>query len=364
MNSKSTLLLLLSLIALPAFGASFFGPTDGLRDLGYSCYGCNTPVFTGSVVEMRQQGIWPNTAIYSAPDTDRDTKITDGTCRDTDYLALARISGTLATSGNVPRPFILDLSSVIFGTNPPRQCSDTNPSNQWHLLTDWQSRLDRFKSVSGSNFNTSTVGAIVLFTEVANENGFVVSNSVINQIAAYVKQLWPGIPVMAGYPTAANHAGYGMQYTPNSFPYQLDYIATWDYTVTSPADRRYAGDATDPGAYSLLLARLSPTQKLLYNVGAFSFAGPPTTCPARSPINGERFDLLVRNWCAWSFQIHGDRSVGLVTFLWGAPQSWDPNAYGAQRIINWELNNCGGTALRPALVSVANVVSGGGFCFQ
>jgi hypothetical protein len=107
-----------------------------------------------------------------------------------------------------------------------------------------------------------------------------------------------------------------------------------------------------------------PNQKLLYNVGTFQFGSSPTTCPARSPDNGERYDLLVRNWCAWAFKTHWDRSAGLVTFLWGALQTSDPNAYGAQRIIDWELNHCGGTALKPALVSVANVVSGGSSCFQ
>jgi hypothetical protein len=361
--SRTTIFLLTVLLTTsPALGAGFYGPTDGVRDLGYSCYGCTSLAFRGSVVEMRLQGTWPNSAMYSAPDTDLDTKISDGTCRDTDYLALARLSGALATSGNIPRPFLLDLSGVIFGTNPVRSC--TVHSDDWGVRSDWQARLNNFKALSGTNFNTSTVWAILIFAEVANQNDVVAGNAAINQIAAYVKQLWPGIPVMAGYPTAAAHPNYGMQHTPSIFPWQLDYIGTWDYDVTSPTDPRYAGAGMDPGAYGSLLSRLRPNQKLLYNVGAFTFSGPPTTCPARSPINGERFDLLVRNWCAWAFETHRDRSLGLVMFTWGAAQYSDPNTYGAQRLIDWELSHCGSTALRPALTSAANAASMGTSCWQ
>jgi len=360
--NKTIILLTASLTASPALGADFSGPTDGLRNLGYQCYGCTTTAFQDSVAEMRLQGIWPNTAMYSAPDTDLDIKTSDGTCRDTDYLALARLAGTLATSGNIPRPFILDLSGVIFGTNPARSC--TVSSDVWYLRSDWAARLNTFKATSGTNFNTSTVWAIVLFAEVANQLGHVANNATINQVAAYIKQLWPGIPVMAGYPTAATQPNYGMQNTPDIFPWQLDYIATWDYTVASPTDPRYAGDAMNPGAYGSLLSRLRPYQKLIYNVGSFNFSGPPTTCPARSTINGERFDLLVRNWCAWAFKTHKDRSLGLVNFLWGASQHYSPTTYGAQRLINWELSQCGVTALRPALISAANAGSMGSSCWQ
>lgn len=358
---SAAIILTVLLTASPAFSAGVFGPLDGFRDLGYTCIGCTTTAAQGSVVEMRLRGIWPNTAMYSAPDTDLDLTIADGTCRDTDYLALARRAGSLATAGNIPRPFILDLSAVIFGTNPPRSCSVA--SDQWVLRSDWQARLNNFKAVSGNNFNTSTVWAIVVFTEVANRNGIVAGNAKINEVAASVKQLWPGIPVMAGYPTAATEPDYGMGYTPSLFPWQLDYIATWDYTVNSPTNPLYAGNGLNPGAYGSLLSRLRSNQKLLYNVGAFSFSGPPTTCPARSPYNGERFDLLVRNWCAWAFQTHTDRSLGLVMFLWGASQHHNPNFYGAQRIIDWELNQCGGETLRPALISAANAASMGTPCF-
>jgi hypothetical protein len=361
--SKASIFILLILVSItsPAFAGGWFGPSDGFRDLGYTCYGCTTPAFSGSVIEMRLAGIFPNMAMYSAPETDLDLKAADGTCRDTDYLALARMAHALATSGNIPRPFLLDLSGVIFGTTPQRSC--TVGSDAWSLRSDWQARLNTFKMTSGTDFNTSTVSAIVVFTEVANQNGIVASNSVINQVAAYVKSLWPGIPVMAGYPTAATQMGYGLLNTPSPFPFQLDYIATWDYTVTSPTDPLYAGDAMQPGAYGGLLSRLRSYQKLIYVVGAFSFSGAPTTCPARSPINGERFDLLLRNWCSWAFETHGDRSLGIALFTWGAPTYSDPAIYGSQRIVNWEVNNCGGTALKPALNAVANAAATGSSCW-
>jgi hypothetical protein len=358
MNRVAILLLTLSLAAAPALGAGFFGPTDGFRDLGYTCYGCTTPTFSGTVLAMRLAGIWPNTAMYSAPDTDLDIKIADGTCRDTDYLALARMSNALATSGNISRPFILDLSGVIFGTTPARSCNPPVSSDTWSLRSDWQARLNNFKMVSGSNFNTSTVSAILLFGEVANSNGLVASNATINQVAGYVKQLWPGIPVMAGYPTAATEPGYGLQYTPSLFPWQLDYIATWDYTVTSPTDTRYAGDSMNPGAYGSLLSRLRSNQKILYNVGVFRFGSAPTTCPARSPINGEKYDLLVRNWCAWAFESHP--SLGLVMFLWG---SSSPSDYGSQRLMDWD-SSCGSTALRSAILAATNAAASGTSCWQ
>jgi hypothetical protein len=362
MNRAIHLLLITALITPPALGAGFSGPTDGVQDLGYSCYGCTSPAFQGSVVQMRLQGIWPNTAMYSAPDTDLDIKTSNGTCRDTDYLALARISGPLANSGNIPRPFLLDLSGVIFGTSPARSCNVS--SDLWSVRSDWQARLNNFKALSGNNFNTSTVWAIVLFTEVANQTNIVAGNATINQIAAYIKQLWPGTPVMAGYPTAATQPSYGMQNTPDLFPWQLDYIATWDYTVASPTDPSYAGNGMSPGAHGSLLSRLRPHQKLLYNVGAFSFAGPPTTCPARSPINGERFDLLVRNWCDWALNTHSDRSLGLVSFFWGAAQPSAPAVYGAQRLISWEAGQCGGSMLKPALTALANAATWGTSCWQ
>jgi hypothetical protein len=350
MNKLSILFLAAALSAFPAHSASKFGPTDGFRDLGYSCYGCTTVTFTNVIPEMRAQGISPNLAMFSASETDQDFRTSTGVCKDTDYLALARVASYLATSPDVPRPFLLDLSGVIFGTNPERNC--TTSSDVWYVRPDYQQRLATFKQVAGNNFNTSNVWSILIFGEVANQNGAVTDSTKINEIAAYVKQLWPHIPIMAGYPTAAALPGYGMQFFPSpQFPSNLDYIGTWDYSVGDPSGTQYAG------AYPQLVNRLKIWQKLLYVVGTFA-RRQNGSCPALFDLNGERFDLLVRRWCAWAMEVHPDKALGLLNFYWGSPTSDTANG-----IINWELNNCGGTALRPAMVSAANAARTGSSCW-
>lgn len=348
--------------AAPAAAQSKFGPADGVQDLGYTCTGCTSTVFQGSVVQMRLGGIFPNTAMFSAPDSDTSVTLPSGACRPTDYLALARIANALATSGNISRPFLLDLSAVIFGTTPARDCVTHTTSDTWSVRPDWQGRLNTFRMVSGTNFNTSNVWGIVIFTEIANQNVAVASNSQINQIAAFVKTLWPGIPVVGGYPTAATQPNFGMNFTPSIMPFQLDYIATWDYTVTNPIATIYAGDPVDPmapSAFRNLKSRLRANQKLIYVPPTFLFTTAPTTCPARfTPGNGERFDLLVRNWCAWTYELQRPFTAGMVSFLWGPASQFD-----AQGIINWEVAHCGGSALKAAMVAAANAAATGSSCW-
>src|SRR3954468_7961527 len=101
MNKLSILFLAAALSASPAHSASKFGPTDGFRDLGYSCYGCTTVTYTNVIPAMRAQGISPHLAMFSASETDQDFRTSTGVCKDTDYLALARVASYLATSPDV-----------------------------------------------------------------------------------------------------------------------------------------------------------------------------------------------------------------------------------------------------------------------
>ena len=355
MRTTAILLLGAALLASPVFGASKFGPTDGIRDLGYACAGCtNQLLYTNSIVEMRSQGINPNVAMFSASETDQNILTSTGQCRATDYLALARLSSYLATSPDVPRPFLLDLSGVIFGTSPERNCMTT--SDSWYVRMNYQTRLNTFKQVSGTNFNTNNVWAILIFGEVANQLGAVTDSTTINAIANYVKQLWPGIPVMAGYPTAATFMDDGMSFFPARFPTSLDYIGTWDYSVTDPFGTDYTSAYTNTAGTGIA-DRLRWYQKLVYVVGTFS-RQQPASCPARFSLNGERFDLLVRRWCAWAMDVHADKSIGLLDFYWGGPSSG-----GAYDNINFELNTCGGAALKPAMISAVNTAVSGPSCW-
>jgi len=349
-----------------------FGPTDGVTELGYNS---NCPPgdvcmsFTDLMYSVNQLGIFPNIAAYSAPDHYPDVKISDGTCRNTDYLALANIAGYLATSSSVPRPYILDLNSVIFATVTPRTCAcDKDPNcynssgyNTWYVRSDYQTRLNNFKATAGSNINSSTVWGINLNSEIANQNGAVTDPNTINAIAAAIKALWPGIPVLGGYPTDAALGGgathqYGMAYAPLGFPTGLNYILTWDYSVTDPNASTYQTMYNDT-SYGLK-RRLRWFQSLVYVVGTFdqNTAG---GCPAVSAINGQRFDLLMRSWCAWALNVDTRSTKTLLPFYWGSLTSG-----GGQQIINWEKTVCGGTALEPAFVSVANVASTGSSCWQ
>ena len=336
------------LLTFPAYGLGRFGSTDGMRELGYRCPGCTTLSFIASDPEMSLLGIDANTAMYSASETDQDLRTSGGTCRETDYLALARL-GPLST--DVARPMLLDLSGVIFGTDPERSCADAS-SDTWYVRADYQQRLSTFKQVSGTSFNPATVWAIVLFSEVANQNGALIGNAKVNEVAGYVKQLWPGIPVTAGYPTNALRDDRGTAFFPPSFPSGLDYIATWDYAVTNPFGAGYAA------TYQELRRRMRAYQKVLSVVGTF-WRLPGTACPARFALNGERFDRLVRRWCSWALEAHGDESAGLMSFRWGGPDDG-----GAQSLINWEISNCGGaSALRSALAAAARAASSGTSCW-
>jgi hypothetical protein len=354
------LLLALLCAATPSFGVTgLFGPFDGIVDLAYSG---STVTYTNNIPGMRALGINPNIAGFSVPNRDGTFLTSDGTtCKSTDYLTLAKISHYLATSPDVVRPFILDLTGVMFGYSPERDCTcDGNGtcSNQWILRSNWVNRLTDFQRISGNDFNPSTVFAIVLHQEIANNNGAVVDNATIFTIADRIKQVFPGVPVLGGYPTQAALVNYGLQNTPLRFNSNLDYIGTWDYSVSDPRFGAYPTMYNDPNTG--LKRRLRANQKLVYVYGNFNLdTSSPNHCPAQStgvPYNAGRFDFNARAWCAWALKNNTDRSTTLLDYLWGFG--------GSQAIINWEIAHCGGTSLQPTLISVDNAAVLGSGCWQ
>jgi hypothetical protein len=362
---KLPLFLAASLLAAPSFAVTgLFGPTDGVSELGYSSG--TTPIYTNNLPSMRALGISPNSEAFSVPDRDTSFLASDGSCRNTDYLALARIASYIASSPDVVHPFILDLTWVFFqkvpgSQYPPFSCScdqahKCDPNPQIVVRSDYTSRLSQFRTISGLNFNKFNILGVVLNAELANVNGTAADANTVNQIATAIKNEWPQISVIGGYPTQATRSDYGMAYFPTpKFPSGLDYILTWDYSVSDPRVGPYPTMYNDPNVG--LVHKLQTNQKLLYVVGTFSL-DPNAGCPAHSTsgiYQGQRYDANLRAWCAWALKTNTNLTTTLLPFAWNG---------GAQTIISWEYAHCGGTALQPAFVSVANAAATGSSCWR
>jgi hypothetical protein len=198
-------------------------------------------------------------------------------------------------------------------------------TGDWHLRTDWQTRLTNFANHAGGSYNTSTTLFISVFAEVTGTD---LTVSEINTAAAKVKQLFPGVKVAAGYPTTAGREIY----LPAAFPSNLDLIVTWDYDIADPRVTPYSNPSNlnDPATkYGRIINALSAAQDIYFLVSGFNDGNYTGSASQIQRNTNTYFGTLLRNWCAFSVKQQQTRNSGLIVWKYNDGYACAAGACGA-----------------------------------
>lgn len=254
----------------------------------------------------------------------------------TDYLAPADVASVIADfAADGGYKLMLNLQWVIF----ERTTFPCDPFGPTRLRADWDQRLTTYAQHAAGIYNSSNTAYVIVHSEV-NNSPDVHQADVVNA-AKRVAQLFPGIPRTAGYPT-----GTGTGPHPNLYPWPLNIIYTWDYSIPDPRASSYVN-----GAYAGIVSRLRSNQTV--GVLAEGFGGDSTG------ISGVSLAALARRWCVFAKQ--QARVEHMAGFFWGENTA---SQGGTEYIIHQQAAS-GSTALETAHRAVANAAAnqGNGSCW-